>query len=379
MKRKYNLAAAALFVAPVVLLTACGGSSGDTASSSAAASTAATDAAASTAASAAPVAAGQPDNNGDGSVTIGIMSPGDTKDNGYYQSFVQKANEFAEGAGWKVITVDKINPSDATNQALNLCKQSVDLIAIGASELKDALTATTDPACAGVQWYVNGGGGVEQTEYFAQSTDAVNPTLFAAGYASALAMQQSGTTKAGFITGPELDFSKQAAAAFQGGVQSVIPDAEVVTTYTGDFNDSAKAKEAAQAMIDQGVGLIYPYLGGATDAVAKLANETGVLVVTPGTDRCEDPTTTFSISAIFDPGEYFAAALSDYAAGTLEMGKARVWKLGVDAVPTIKMCGDLASLQPQVAENIAAIGAGTLDVDAIIAGITGVAASPAAS
>lgn len=378
MKRTYNLVAAAVLVAPALLLTACGKSSDDTASSSAATTAAASaSAAASAEASASPAAAGQPDVNGDGAVTIGIMSPGDTKDNGYYQSFVDKANAFADAQGWTVVTVDKVNPSDSVNQALNLCKQNVDLVAVAASELKDALQATTDPACANVEWYVNGGGGVEQTEYFTQSTDEVNPTLFATGYAAGLAMQEKGATKAGFITGPELDFSKQAAAAFTAGIQNVIPEAEVAVTYTGDFNDSAKAKEAAQAQIDQGVGLIYPYLGGATDAVAQLANETGVLTVTPGTDRCEDTTTPFSISSIFDPGVYFAAALEDFAKGTLPMGEARVWVLGVDSVPTVKMCGDLSSLQGQLDTEIAAIGDGSVDVDALIAGDA--AASPAAS
>jgi len=379
MKRKYNLVATAMLVAPVLVLTACGKSSSADETSSAAATTAAASAAASDAATAAATgsaaATGQPDVNGDGTVTIGIMSPGDTKDKGYYQSFVDKANAFADQQGWKVITVDKINPSDSVNQALNLCKQNVDMVAVAASELKDALQATTDPACAGVQWYVNGGGGVEQTPYFTQSTDEVNPTLFATGYAAGLALKEKGATKAGFITGPELDFSKQAAAAFTAGIQSVIPEATVAVTYTGDFNDSAKAKEAAQAQIDQGVGLIYPYLGGATDAVAQLANETGVLTVTPGTDRCDDTTTPFSISSIFDPGVYFAAALEDYAKGNLPMGQARVWKLGVDSVPTVKMCGDLASLQGQLDTEIKSIGDGTIDVDALI----GAGASPAAS
>lgn len=379
MKRKYNLVATAMLVAPVLVLTACGKSSSADETSSAAATTAAASAAASDAATAAATgsaaATGQPDVNGDGTVTIGIMSPGDTKDKGYYQSFVDKANAFADQQGWKVITVDKINPSDSVNQALNLCKQNVDMVAVAASELKDALQATTDPACAGVQWYVNGGGGVEQTPYFTQSTDEVNPTLFATGYAAGLAMKEKGATKAGFITGPELDFSKQAAAAFTAGIQSVIPEATVAVTYTGDFNDSAKAKEAAQAQIDQGVGLIYPYLGGATDAVAQLANETGVLTVTPGTDRCDDTTTPFSISSIFDPGVYFAAALEDYAKGNLPMGQARIWKLGVDSVPTVKMCGDLASLQGQLDTEIKSIGDGTIDVDALI----GAGASPAAS
>jgi basic membrane protein A len=355
MKNRFGIATAAMVAVPALLLAACGSSSSSEAPATGDSGAATTQA-----------AAGQPDVNGDGQVIIGIMSPGDTNDNGYYESFVTAANAFAGENGWKVITIDKINPADAQNQALNLCRQSVDLIAIGASEIGDALNAAPDPACAGINWYVNGGQGVEQTKYFAQSTDDVSPDLLAIGYAAGLAMKQENTAKASWITGVEADFSKLGAQAFRAGIKQVIPDATLSETYTGDFNDSAKAKEAAQTAIGQGVGLIYPYLGGATDAVASLANENNVLTVTPGTDRCVDPKIPISISAIFSPGDYFAAALADFKDGKLEMGTARVWKIGVDPVPTIKMCGDYASLQPQVDDYMKQIGAGDIDVQVVI-------------
>lgn len=356
MKKRLGTMTAVLVTVPALLLAACASSSsseptgGDTNSPPASQST----------------PGQQPDVNGDGQVIIGIMSPGDTHDNGYYQSFVDEANSFAGKEGWKVITVDKINPADAQNQAINLCRQSVDLIAIGASEIADALNAAPDPACDGINWYLNGGQGVEQTKYFAQSTDDVNPDLLAVGYAAGLAMKEKGTDKAAYITGVQADFSVLGAKAFRAGIVQVIPGATLSDVYTGDFNDSAKAKEAAQAQIAKGVGLIYPYLGGATDAVATLANQNNILTVTPGTDRCEDPNIPFSISAIFSPGAYFAAALELFADNKLEMGKSRVWKIGVDPVPTIRMCGDFASLQPQVDDYMKKIGAGEIDVDAVI-------------
>ena len=61
----------------------------------------------------------------------------------------------------------------------------------------------------------------------------------------------------------------------------------------------------------------------------------------------------------------------------LPMGQARVWKLGVDAVPTVKMCGDLSKFQGELDTEIKSIGDGTVDVDALVAG--GASASPAAS
>jgi basic membrane protein A len=340
-------------VAPALLLTACGGSGGGDTAASGGSTTAAKK---------------QPDVNGDGKVVIGIMSPGDTQDNGYYQSFVDDANKVAKESGWEVRTLDKLNPADAVTQARNLCRQRVDLIAIGASELKDALTAAPEPQCKEVNWYLNGGGGVQQTQYFTQSQDTVNQSLYAAGYAAGLLLKQSGGTKAGYITGPELDFSKQAAKAFRVGIQAVVPKAELVTTYTGDFDDSAKAKEAFEAQKGQGIKLVYPYLGGATDAVTQQANAAGIPALTPGTDRCADTITRYAVSVVFSPGAYFAAALADYKAGTLKMGSARLWKMGVDPVPTVRICKPEGDQQQKMDQVMKDMGTGKLDVDATVNG-----------
>ncbi|CUU54757.1 basic membrane protein A [Parafrankia irregularis] len=315
-------------------------------------------------ASAAPAAgtvpAGEPDVNGDGKIVIGILSPGDTNDNGYYESFVASAKTFAADQGWQIITQDKINPADAVSAARNVCRQGVDLVAVGASELKDALPVAQEAVCAKTAWYVAAGQGVELTPYISTSQDDVNESLLAAGYAAGLLMKENGDTKAGYVTGPEADFSVLAYKAFKAGIREVIPDAEVLATYTGSFDDAAKGQEAAQAQINQGVKMFYPYLGGATDAAAKIASDAGVPTLTPGTDRCSDPTAKFAISAIFSPGDYFAAALKDFSAGTLKMGVTRHWKMGVDAVPTVKVCAGTDEQTAAVNKFISDIGSGAI-------------------
>ncbi|MBL7523904.1 BMP family ABC transporter substrate-binding protein [Frankia sp. CNm7] len=304
-------------------------------------------------------ASSEPDVNGDGKVIIGILSPGDTNDNGYYESFVASAKTFAEQEGWEVITQDKLNPADAVTAARNICRQKVDLVAVGASELKDAIPVAAEAVCANTAWYVAAGQGVEQTPFISTSQDDANESLLVSGYAAGLVMQKTGDTKAGYVTGPELDFSKLAYNAFKAGIKMVVPDAEVVATYTGDFDDSAKGQEAALAQINQGVKIFYPYLGGATDAAAKIATEHGVPSLTPGTDRCGDPSADFAISVIFSPGDYFTAALKNFAEGKLEMGVTRKWKMGVDEVPTVKVCDD-PEIQTKVDELIGKIGSGEI-------------------
>ena len=310
----------------------------------------------------------EPDVNCDGKVVIGILSPGDTHDHGYYESFVDTADAYAHQNGWTVITLDKVNPADAVNQARNLCRQHVDMVAVAASELKDAIPVSQEAVCSNTVWYVAGGQGVTQTPYFVQSADDVNESLYAAGYASGLLMQSSGATKAGFITGPELDFAKQAAKAYTKGIQAVIPGATVLTAYTGSFDDSGKAVEAANAQIAQGVGIMYPYLGGATDAVAALGNQHNIPQLTPGTDRCGPGSPQYAMSVIFSPGAYFAAALTPFKQATLKVGTSRVWHMGKDPVPTVKICSPTGDQQQKVDALIQQVGSGAVKPDQIVNG-----------
>ena len=307
----------------------------------------------------------QPDVNEDGTVRIGVLSPGDTNDNGYYESFVVTANEFADANGWELIIVDKINPADAQEQARNICRQDVDMVAIAAGELADAIPVAEEDVCAGTVWYVSGGAGVEQTPFFFQTNDDVFESQYTAGVATGLAMEELGVTKAGFVTGPELDFSVNAFNAWTAGIKSVLPDAETVATYTGDFDDSAVNQEAAQAQLDQDVGILYPYLGGGTDAVAQLGLQNDVLSVTPGTDRCAEE--AFAVSSIFSPGDFFASALEDFEAGQVALGVTRTFRIGVDAVPSAKICDTVpnaAEVQAQVDEVMQQIADGEIDPQA---------------
>ncbi|GAA2908012.1 hypothetical protein GCM10010517_74460 [Streptosporangium fragile] len=307
------------------------------------------------------VPAGQPDVNGDGKVVIGVLSPGDINDKGYYQSFVDTAEAFATSKGWTIIKRGSVNTSEALNAARALCQQKVDMVALGASELRDAIPASEEPVCGNTAWYVPSSDNIQQTPKIVLSTDEADQSMLAAGYAAGLLMKDKGETKAGFVTGPEVDFTTTAAKAFKAGIRLVVPEATLTTTYSGDLNDSAKAKEATQAQISQGVKVIYPYLGGATDASAELANANGVATLTPGTDRCASTKPTFDISVLFSPGDYFKAALEEFAAAKLQLGTEKVWKLGVDPFPTVKLCNGTPEQNKQLETFIADVGSGKID------------------
>lgn len=285
----------------------------------------------------------EPDTNGDGKVVIGILSPGDINDHGYYQSFIDSAQTFAKKKGWQIIKRGSVPVSDALTAARALCQQKVDMVALGASELKDAIPASEEPVCKNTAWYVPAAANLDPTPRILVSSDDPTVDALASGYAAGLLMKQKGITKAGFVTGQKADFSIAFSKGFLAGIRLLVPNGKLVSTYTGDFNDSAKAKEAVQAQISQGAKVIYPYLGGATDAAASLANANNALTLTPGTDRCASTKPKFDISVIFSPGDFFYAALVEFAKDNLKMGTTRVWRMGIDPFPTVKLCNGTAA------------------------------------
>lgn len=314
---------------------------------------------------------GEPDVNHDGKVIIGILSPGDIHDHGYYESFVDAADAYAKQQGWTVIQRGSVQATDALNAARALCQQHVDMVALGASELADAIPASQEPVCANTAWYVPSSGNIKQTPRIFLSSDDPNQDMLAAGYATGLLMKSRHSTKAGFITGPAADFSVAAATAFRAGIREVIPHGTVITTYDGDLNDSAKGIAAAQAQISQGVSVIYPYLGGSTDAVTALANAHNVAALTPGTDRCSSTSPKFAISVIFSPGDYFLAALQEFKAGKLPMGVSKVWAMGKDPYPTVKFCHSTGNEAAQTQAFMARIGSGQINPTAEVKRLSG--------
>jgi basic membrane protein A len=346
-----------------VALSACASNS-DTATPAATTTAAAAGTAAATEGT---VPAGEPDINGDGKVVIGVLSPGDINDHGYYESFVTSADAFAKEKGWTVIKRGNVAATDALTAARALCAQKVDLVALGASELSDAIPASEEAVCAKTAWYVPSSQNIDQTPKIFLSSDAPDQSMLAAGYAAGLLMQAKNSTKAGFIAGPQADYSVSAAKGFTAGIHEVVPTAKVLVTYDGDANDPAKGKEAAQAQISQGVSITYPYLGGGTDAVAALAQTKGVDTLTPGTDRCDSTAPKYSISVLFSPGDYFTSALKQFADGKLGMGISKVWQLGKDPFPSVKICNGTDEQNTKLTDFMKKIGSGELDTKTEVA------------
>ena len=87
---------------------------------------------------------------------------------------------------------------------------------------------------------------------------------------------------------------------------------------TGDFNDVAGATEAYNQAVADGVGAVYPFLGGSHEAIVGLANEDGIITMSAGaSDACEREDLDYDIAVQFDAGDYVDAIMRAIIAGEL--------------------------------------------------------------
>ena len=308
---------------------------------------------------------GQPDINGDGQVILGIASPGDTNDGGFYQSFVDGARSFAEEAGWTVIVSDFINPAESETAIADLARQNVDFLAVGATELQDGLDAI---ACSEefehIAMYLNGTLTSEHPCY-GQSSDNYFEIHWLLGVAAAQLLERTGGTKAGFIGGPELAFVVVASKSMEAGLKSINPDYELVVTYTGSFNDAALGIEAARAMIGQDIGVIHTFLGGAMFPTGGFIAENGGAAMSASANTCF-PGSPFAGASLFPPGDYLVANLRDFAAGTYREGAIRRFYVGINPEPGAILCDPTSEEQATLDDVIARIGSRDLVPEELI-------------
>lgn len=118
-------------------------------------------------------------------------------------------------------------------------------------------------------------------------------TFYITGF---LAGKITKTGKIGMIPGAEEPGPNSEANAFMQGVKAANPDAEVLFAFVGSYEDPAKAKEIAAAMIAEGVDVIQGDAGATDAGIVEAAKESGKVVV-------------FSCVGAYPEYDYFAGTI----------------------------------------------------------------------
>ena len=129
-------------------------------------------------------------------------------------------------------------------------------------------------------------------------------------------MSKSG--KAGMVCAQEIKAFVDIAAGFKKGWAAGGASGDVFLTYTDDWDDVAKAKEATLNLIGQGADVVVPYLDNGIVGVVQAAEEKGVWATGVITDLGKSTPKTNLASTVLDFAAATATAIELAMKGELE-------------------------------------------------------------
>ena len=146
---------------------------------------------------------------------------------------------------------------------------------------------------------------------------------FVQGYIAALLTK---TNKVGSIGGMEIPPVINQQKGFMAGAKYCNPDVEVVTAFTGDFYDVAKAKEMAKAMYHEGMDIIVADVDKASLGITEAARELGFLVIGSSGDLGKENSDVVITSLFEDFSKVFVILVGRIIQGEFE---AKPYEMGV--------------------------------------------------
>lgn len=151
------------------------------------------------------------------------------------------------------------------------------------------------------------------------------------------------SNKLAYIAGQEFEATQQEFRGFELGAKSVKPNIKISSTFTGDWNDVAKAKEATVAIISSGADVIYQWLDNASPAVLQTASEKGVYAFGNTLDQLEVAPKAVLTSAVkrLDLAIAFLAELAKQ-----NQLKGQIYTIGLEKSDILKL-GNFGTMVPK--------------------------------
>ncbi|MEE3853345.1 BMP family ABC transporter substrate-binding protein [Gordonia sp. LSe1-13] len=210
----------------------------------------------------------------DGTLTVGVFLPGSVNDTGFMQSAYAGVDRVREQYGDQVEIsyVEQVAAADYQQALQRFASENELVISVGGQT--DADLRKVAPQFPDVTFVEIGGpADAEPMENLAYYDPQQAEAEFVAGAAAATS-STAGTI--GFVGGVELPAIVNSAIAFENGADFARPGVRVLAPqYVGDFNDPAKAKQAAAAAYAGGADVLSQVVNLGKQGLEQAAQETG--------------------------------------------------------------------------------------------------------
>jgi basic membrane protein A len=248
---------------------------------------------------------------------VGVLIPGSKSDKGWMESGYDGLADAQKELGprLKAQMIENINYADMEQALTNLAAKNELVIGVGGQT--QAAVIKIAKRFPKVKFSIVGGNKGQDMPPNVAGYDVKQAEI--AYVAGAAAAMLSKTGAVSYVGGMEIPSIVNAGKEFGNGARSVNPNIKYFESYTGDFDNVSKAKEATLAAISQGADVHYHILNLGLRGMEQAATEKHTHMIGSYTDRCgSDP--LYIAYTITGVGYQVQYAISQLAAGTWQPG-----------------------------------------------------------
>jgi len=271
-------------------------------------------------------------------VFVGVVT-----DKGWNQSAFEGLSAAKEKLGFEFSYVERIPAPDQAEALSEFARQGYDLV-LGHSGEFVGPTQQVAPQFPNTKFLVTNGG------ISASNITSVQTNNLQAGYlAGTTAGLITKSNKIAFVVAKQFKAMDELLRGFELGAKAVNPSVEVVASYTGDWDDVAKGKEATSALISSGADVIYSYLDSAFVGSLEAVREKNVMMIGHTSDRLDQAPNNVAISIIQNVGMAISSVVELAKKGEI---KEQNYMIGAEDSSVIRL-GRFGSMVPsEVKEKV---------------------------
>jgi len=268
---------------------------------------------------------------------IAMVLPGIITDKAWNQAGFSGLNTAKTKLGVETAYVEKVAPADQTEALSDFARRGYNLIFAHGGQFDAAIQQVA--AQFPKTFFVGVNGAIKGANMASLRIDHLQ-TSYICGIIGATMTKSN---KLAYLAAQSFQATDEELRGFELGAKSVKPNVKVTPSYTGDWNDPAKAKEATLALISAGVDVIYQWLDNASPAVLQTSAEKGVFAFGNTIDQ-QDVAPKAVLTSAVKRIDLAIAFLADLATkGNL---KGEVYTIGLEK-PEILYLGKFGEMVPK--------------------------------
>lgn len=200
---------------------------------------------------------------------VAIVMPGPITDHGWSQSGYEAMQVIGQTLGIETGYAEKVHQPDHVESLSDFARRGFTHVIGHGGEFQDAIERVA-ARFPDTRFIVTNG--LRARDNITTADFYFSQPAYLLGY---LAGRVTRTGKVGLVQAQQFKFTNDTLAGFEAGFKSARPDGTVFSTWTGDWEDVAKGKEAALTQIGQGADIVWPTMDSATQGALQAVRENG--------------------------------------------------------------------------------------------------------